>query len=67
MAPSSQGLEPPGNPGRFIIAMASDSRHGLQAGVFTSDFNKAFHAARRLEVGGVMINDCSMFRVDHMP
>ena len=47
--------------------MASDSRHGLQAGVFTSDFNKAFHAARRLEVGGVMINDCSMFRVDHMP
>ena len=40
---------------------------GLQAGVFTNDLNKALYAARRLEVGGVMINEVPTFRVDHMP
>jgi acyl-CoA reductase-like NAD-dependent aldehyde dehydrogenase len=49
------------------IAVANDSQYGLQAGLFTSDLNKAFYAARRLEVGGVMINECSNFRVDQMP
>ena len=40
---------------------------GLQAGVFTNDLNKALYAAKRLEVGGVMINEVPTFRVDHMP
>lgn len=28
---------------------------------------RAFHAARRLRVGGVLINDVPTFRADHMP
>jgi len=49
------------------LDMADDSIYGLQAGVYTSDINKAFQAIRRLDVGGVIINDVPTFRVDHMP
>ena len=49
------------------IEISNDSEMGLQAGVFTTDLNKALYAARRLEVGGVMINEVPTFRVDHMP
>ncbi len=49
------------------LEMANDSVYGLQAGVYTSDINKAFLAVKRLDVGGVMINDVPTFRVDHMP
>jgi acyl-CoA reductase-like NAD-dependent aldehyde dehydrogenase len=49
------------------IEISNDSDMGLQAGVFTNDLNKAMYAARRLEVGGVMINEVPTFRVDHMP
>lgn len=43
------------------------SPYGLQAGVFTEDLHAAFRAARALQVGGVMINDSSKYRVDQMP
>lgn len=49
------------------LAMADDSHYGLQAGIYTRDINKAFMAIRRLDVGGVIINDIPTFRVDHMP
>lgn len=49
------------------IEISNDSEMGLQAGVFTTDLNKALYAAKRLEVGGVMINEVPTFRVDHMP
>jgi acyl-CoA reductase-like NAD-dependent aldehyde dehydrogenase len=49
------------------IDISNDSDMGLQAGVFTNDINKALYAAKRLEVGGVMINEVPTFRVDHMP
>lgn len=49
------------------IEISNDSDMGLQAGIFTNDLNKAMYAARRLEVGGVMINEVPTFRVDHMP
>lgn len=49
------------------LDLADDSVYGLQAGVYTSDINKAFRAVRRLDVGGVIINDVPTFRVDHMP
>jgi acyl-CoA reductase-like NAD-dependent aldehyde dehydrogenase len=49
------------------IDISNDSDMGLQAGVFTTDLNKALYAAKRLEVGGVMINEVPTFRVDHMP
>ena len=49
------------------LRLIGDSPYGLQAGVYTRDLHKAFAAVRRLDVGGVMINDTSIFRVDHMP
>jgi len=49
------------------IASVNDSIYGLQAGIFTQDIKRAFQAANRLEVGGVIINDVPTFRVDHMP
>jgi len=49
------------------LRMLGDSPYGLQAGIYTRDIRKAFTAVRRLDVGGIMINDTSIFRVDHMP
>jgi acyl-CoA reductase-like NAD-dependent aldehyde dehydrogenase len=49
------------------VAMVEDSPYGLQAGVYTNDLRKAMVAVDRINVGGVMINDTSIFRVDHMP
>jgi len=49
------------------IAQANATPYGLQAGIFTRDLQRAFQAARKLEVGGVMINDIPMYRADHMP
>jgi acyl-CoA reductase-like NAD-dependent aldehyde dehydrogenase len=49
------------------IDQANATPYGLQAGIFTSDVARAFQAARKLEVGGVMINDIPMYRADHMP
>jgi acyl-CoA reductase-like NAD-dependent aldehyde dehydrogenase len=55
--------------GRFedALAMLGDSPYGLQAGLYTRDLHKAFAAVKHLDVGGVMVNDTSIFRVDHMP
>ena len=55
--------------GKFedAVAMVEDSPFGLQAGVYTNDLKKAMYAVDRINVGGVMINDTSIFRVDHMP
>lgn len=49
------------------LAGVDDSEFGLQAGVYTPSLAKAMQAVRQLNVGGVMINDVPMFRVDHMP
>ncbi len=49
------------------ILRADNSEFGLQVGVFTSNINRAVKAIRGINVGGVMINDVSTFRVDHMP
>ncbi len=49
------------------IERANATPYGLQAGIFTQDIHRAFQAARKLEVGGVMINDIPMYRADHMP
>ncbi|MGG3470137.1 aldehyde dehydrogenase family protein [Neobacillus pocheonensis] len=49
------------------IAMVNDSKYGLQAGIFTNDIHHGLQAAKRLEVGGVMINEIPTFRVDNMP
>jgi glyceraldehyde-3-phosphate dehydrogenase (NADP+) len=49
------------------VALANDSRFGLQAGVFTNDLANAFTAFDRLEVGGVILNDIPTYRIDNMP
>ena len=49
------------------IATLNQSDYGLQAGVFTQDINKVFHAFRHLEVGAVLANEIPTFRADHMP
>ncbi|WP_339481576.1 MULTISPECIES: aldehyde dehydrogenase family protein [unclassified Pseudomonas] len=49
------------------IALANEPEYALHAGIFTNDLNTAMSAARRIEAGGVMINDSSDFRFDAMP
>jgi glyceraldehyde-3-phosphate dehydrogenase (NADP+) len=49
------------------LQMANDSDYGLQAGVFTQNLAHAWQAFETLEVGGVIINDAPVFRVDNMP
>lgn len=49
------------------LNLVNDSVYGLQAGIFTKDIQKAFAAVKKLKVGGVMINDVSTYRADHMP
>lgn len=49
------------------IEMINDSRFGLQAGIFTNNIQTAMKASRKLEVGGVIINDIPTYRVDQMP
>jgi len=49
------------------LAEVNDSKFGLQAGLFTSDMHKILTAWDELEVGGVVVNDVSSYRVDNMP
>jgi acyl-CoA reductase-like NAD-dependent aldehyde dehydrogenase len=49
------------------FALANDSAYGLQAGIFTSSLEVAMQAAKKLEYGGVIINDVSTYRNDVMP
>lgn len=49
------------------IAACNDARFGLQAGVFTPRLDHALSAYRKLEYGGVVINDVPTFRVDNFP
>jgi acyl-CoA reductase-like NAD-dependent aldehyde dehydrogenase len=49
------------------IELTNSTRYGLQAGIFTNDLKSALEAARRLEFGGVTINEAPTFRADQMP
>ncbi|WP_392392319.1 aldehyde dehydrogenase family protein [Oceanobacillus jeddahense] len=49
------------------IEKANQVNYGLQAGIFTNDINLAFQAIQQLEVGGIMVNDSSDYRIDGMP
>ena len=52
---------------KSVIAEVNESEFGLQAGVFTNQIDEMDYAFRNLDVGGVIINDSPIFRVDHMP
>lgn len=49
------------------VATINDSQYGLQAGLFTQDIKRIMDAWDRIDVGGLMVNGVSTFRVDHMP
>ena len=49
------------------LALANDTRYGLQAAVFTSDVSKALRAVRTLDFGGVLVNEVPTWRADQMP
>lgn len=49
------------------IEAVNDERWGLQAGIFTGNLEIAFKAARKIDAGGVMVNDAPTFRADHIP
>ncbi len=49
------------------IAGVDESDFGLQAGLFTNDLKIIKRAFDDIDVGGLMVNDVSTFRIDHMP
>jgi acyl-CoA reductase-like NAD-dependent aldehyde dehydrogenase len=49
------------------VRRAADSRYGLQGGIFTNDMRRAFQAIEDWEVGGLIINDVPIYRIDNMP
>jgi glyceraldehyde-3-phosphate dehydrogenase (NADP+) len=52
---------------REVIKLVNEGNYGLQAGVFTNKIDEMNIAFRKLDVGGVIINDVPTFRADHMP
>lgn len=49
------------------IALANETRYGLQAGLFTHDVGRIMQAHRDIEAGGIIVNDVASFRADQMP
>ncbi|MGZ4357715.1 MAG: aldehyde dehydrogenase family protein, partial [Gaiellaceae bacterium] len=60
------GLEPFDDVQEAIDA-AAQTEFGLQAGLFTNDMRVIDAAFDRIDVGGLMVNDVSTYRIDHMP
>ncbi len=50
-----------------VLKLVNDSKYGLQAGIYTQNIDRAFQAVKRINAGGIIINDVPTFRVDHMP
>ncbi|WP_217496016.1 aldehyde dehydrogenase family protein [Agrococcus sp. SGAir0287] len=49
------------------LAQVDDTEYGLQAGIFTASMSLAMRAVERLQVGSVLVNETSDFRIDSMP
>ena len=49
------------------VRRANATRYGLQGGMFTRDLKRAFSAIEEWDVGGLMINDVPIYRLDNMP
>jgi glyceraldehyde-3-phosphate dehydrogenase (NADP+) len=49
------------------ISKLNDSPYGLQAGLFARDVKEIFHAFDEVDVGGLIVNDVPIYRIDHMP
>ncbi len=49
------------------VAGVNDSSFGLQAGIFSNDFQNILYAYNHIEVGALIVNDNPTFRIDNMP
>ncbi len=49
------------------IALANDTRYGLQAAIFTNRLGDAMKAFDRLDFGGVLVNEVPTWRADQQP
>jgi len=49
------------------IALANDTRYGLQAAIFTQNVGAALRAVRALDYGGVLVNEVPTWRADQQP
>jgi acyl-CoA reductase-like NAD-dependent aldehyde dehydrogenase len=49
------------------LALANDTRYGLQAAIFTARLDDAVRAARTLDFGGVLVNEVPTYRADQQP
>ena len=49
------------------IALANDSRFGLQAAIYTRDVGRIMQAFRQLEVGTVIVNHATNIRMENLP
>ncbi|MFQ6618885.1 MAG: aldehyde dehydrogenase family protein, partial [Fidelibacterota bacterium] len=49
------------------IEKANSVKYGLHGAIFTESITNAFKAIEELEVGGVIINDSTDYRVDSRP
>ncbi|MFQ5709823.1 MAG: aldehyde dehydrogenase family protein, partial [bacterium] len=49
------------------LQQADETDYGLQASVFTQDIDQVLYAIKKLNFGGVIINEAPNFRADHMP
>lgn len=49
------------------VAAANAPDYGLQAAIFTRNIGTALEAVNRLEVGAVMVNESTDYRIDSMP
>jgi len=49
------------------ISEINNSIYGLQAGIFTNNFELIQYAFDEIEVGGLIINDIPSYRIDNMP
>lgn len=49
------------------VERANSGKYGLQGGLFTADIRRAFGAIEDWDVGGLMVNDVPIYRLDNMP
>lgn len=49
------------------LRLVNGTRYGLQAAIFSRSLDHVFRAFEVLEVGGLIVNEMSAFRAEHMP
>ncbi|MBH0230369.1 aldehyde dehydrogenase family protein [Halobacillus yeomjeoni] len=49
------------------VNKSNQVNYGLHAGIFTKNIDHSFYAIKHMNVGGIMINDSSDYRIDEMP